>query len=1119
MMLHAAASALPEICRGLLQAGLGLALQSTLLLGSGLLAGRALRRHGPALASLIYRVTLTGALLAALVSLCVGSAFQPLWRVSLPPAADTSLHRARPASLLETGAMAARSAASPELPGLPVGSSALSRLLQDANRSDGGRSRLPWDGGSGRQVASAPASSGHEVPNAPRPLPAPRLGSLYVLLAEVWAAGALSLLLWLLLCQFHLSRVRRNSQPIRAGDAATLLQDLCEDFAVAAPLLLVSSRVRTPFLAGIWRPAIFLPAGYEGLFDGPALRAILAHELVHMARRDCAWNLLAQVTSAVGWVQPLLWALGRQMAQESEAVCDQEVVRREGNPRGYADCLLRLSERLLPTLPERVVGVGVAPFRSSLGRRIHEIMEGARHRPLSLRLRALVGLGAGAAVVLALLLVSAVAAPLPDGTSRPTGGDANGRRPALSDVPELTKPITYTETKIPLGELVQKVSADTGVRLTAAAGVADEPVAVVVKDLPARELLEQVADLLDYRWARHGKAGAWRYEIYQDVASKQREEKLREADWAAVDRRFQEELKRLLTAPELSPAEIRRLEDEEEETGLKLQRFTNPALRDAFLSSPQERERRRRQAVASWQSTPINRALKQFLKGVTPAQWEAMRQGDPVRFSTDPQPGELPLPEAIARKLRSSEPSEYPAGRQIYPDQPDVDAEIRQREKREQGDWSSATGYRVTLRLGPAPIPPAARTGPSLSLSVDAAPFRGGAPVDPIEAAQREWPHIGINIGPIEAEQWGDENTPERAAALARDPVLSARKLFKPLTKPQPAPGWGPNAIKVWRLSDLLPEVARTYGVNLIGDAYWSTPIVSVPRLASATPLPLYTLLDRMTAPRYHWERRGPVVRLRSRTWYFDRPREIPMRLVRRWIALAEQQGALPLEEYVRSLALLRDDQLQGFWIASESAAFPPAIADLSSIYSSRHALHLYASLSPGQQQALWDGRTIPVAELLPAQQALYLAAIREQTRYQPEAPDLRSWSSGSLSLRASPFVRIREVPDKGAESRTELVKVSEDGRARPMPLSWGRDQTLEAMEMIPSRAAGAARAAASMPGAGASLPAVMATKLAARATGSAEKRYPCVGLHFHWLYGPNAQAWSLLTVAASSHP
>jgi hypothetical protein len=75
-------------------------------------------------------------------------------------------------------------------------------------------------------------------------------------------------------------------------------------------------------------------------------------------------------------------------------------------------------------------------------------------------------------------------------------------QPVLANAPGLEKRVTYCETKIPLGELVVRVAAATGVALTAAPEVADEPVAVVVTDFPARELLDQLADLLDYRWRR-----------------------------------------------------------------------------------------------------------------------------------------------------------------------------------------------------------------------------------------------------------------------------------------------------------------------------------------------------------------------------------------------------------------------------------------------------------------------------------------------------------------------------------------------------------------------------------------------------------------------------------------
>src|SRR5689334_13811674 len=129
------------------------------------------------------------------------------------------------------------------------------------------------------------------------------------------------------------------------------------------------------------------------------------------------------------------------------------------------------------------------------------------------RATVLVGaLGAAAGVALQLTLVSGWAAPpagpAPEGRAVPGEITRDRRPPVLEAVPELARPVTYTETKISLGELVRKVAAETGAPLVAARSVADEPVAVAVSDLPARELLEQLAELLDYQWARHGKDGA-----------------------------------------------------------------------------------------------------------------------------------------------------------------------------------------------------------------------------------------------------------------------------------------------------------------------------------------------------------------------------------------------------------------------------------------------------------------------------------------------------------------------------------------------------------------------------------------------------------------------------------
>src|SRR5690348_1966801 len=80
------------------------------------------------------------------------------------------------------------------------------------------------------------------------------------------------------------------------------------------------------------------------------------------------------------------------------------------------------------------------------------------------------------------------------------GAEPARERSALEDVAGLETPVTIAEAKIPLGELVARIAAETGVSLRAAREVADEPVALVVREMPARELLEEFAHLLDYRW-------------------------------------------------------------------------------------------------------------------------------------------------------------------------------------------------------------------------------------------------------------------------------------------------------------------------------------------------------------------------------------------------------------------------------------------------------------------------------------------------------------------------------------------------------------------------------------------------------------------------------------------
>src|SRR5205814_1819182 len=133
------------------------------------------------------------------------------------------------------------------------------------------------------------------------------------------------------------------------------------------------------------------------------------------------------------------------------------------------------------------------------------------------------------------------------------------------------------------------------------------------------------------------------------------------------------------------------------------------------------------------------------------------------------------------------------------------------------------------------------------------------------------------------ADSGGDKDS--RRAALASDPVLSATAALRIKAEPHPNPRW-PEATPFWRVPELLPELARLFHVNFISDSYWNAPVIPVSSLGSGAPETLSSLLDRVAGTHYAWacQDENRLISLRSRAWYLDRPSEIPLRLIERWV-------------------------------------------------------------------------------------------------------------------------------------------------------------------------------------------------------------------------------------------
>jgi hypothetical protein len=607
------------------------------------------------------------------------------------------------------------------------------------------------------------------------------------------------------------------------------------------------------------------------------------------------------------------------------------------------------------------------------------------------------------------------------------------RGSVLKGVTALEKPVTYSETKIPLGELVQRVAADTGASLTAAPEVADEPVAVVVKVLPARELLEQLADLLDYQWHRrlglrtpNTEHRTPNFEIYQDLASKQREAALREARIRDAERRFEAQVRVDAEVAALTPEQIQALVAEGERHGDELAKLAPEPLR-ALLRSPEEQERRQRFGAARQLLRPIPRALARFVERLSPEQWAALRDEGRLIFSTDPQPGQLPLSPEMVTALRSSPPTVVAPGSHLELPDPEVAELVRQRDEKLREQWTAATGYRVSLLLDADHLPGAAQ----MTLTAGAAPIRGGEPNPSLFFAGGA--NLRLDSGPSDLVEPAQDQSRERRAALEKDPVVGVKQRFKPEVKPRLV-SYGPGSLLMWPLRELLPDLAHAYDVQILSDAYSnSTSRRLTPADLPNDPIPLFELLDLLAGSSNHWDHQGRLIRLRSRTWFLDRPREIPLRLIRRWKALFDQHGALSLDEYARMATELTDAQLDSLPRIGEEIGLSLYWSDLSRIYLVRHALRLYASLSPGQRQTLERGALLTTAQMSPAQQELFLAAARQASLHSPTATTPEQWASGAFSVTMSPS--IRTITQEGGSTQSTMESASpEDKSAQPAP-------------------------------------------------------------------------------------
>jgi Zn-dependent protease with chaperone function len=172
------------------------------------------------------------------------------------------------------------------------------------------------------------------------------VGLLRWWLAAFAAAGAALFLMDLVPILLARRRPRLAAAVPDAESAAALeaeLPRLAAAFRRPPPALVFLDRdPPVLFCTGVRRHAIVISRGAVRLLDREELRAALAHELAHLARRDpgASWVLMA--LRALLFFNPAFQVLSRAIAKDAEWLADDEAARACGDRLALASGLLKL---------------------------------------------------------------------------------------------------------------------------------------------------------------------------------------------------------------------------------------------------------------------------------------------------------------------------------------------------------------------------------------------------------------------------------------------------------------------------------------------------------------------------------------------------------------------------------------------------------------------------------------------------------------------------------------------------------------------------------------------------------------------------------------------------------
>lgn len=163
----------------------------------------------------------------------------------------------------------------------------------------------------------------------------------FTVILGVYLLGAAVTLGVLLFQKYRCSARLKNRLLLEQNET---INNILREMNMGQVLVFSNDEIASPLVCGLLNPCIYLPTRMD--FGNTALlRHILAHETMHIKRKDNWLKALMLAALCLHWYNPLVWLMAKCLSSDLEAACDAAVLKNQDTDyrKSYATSLLTMA--------------------------------------------------------------------------------------------------------------------------------------------------------------------------------------------------------------------------------------------------------------------------------------------------------------------------------------------------------------------------------------------------------------------------------------------------------------------------------------------------------------------------------------------------------------------------------------------------------------------------------------------------------------------------------------------------------------------------------------------------------------------------------------------------------